>query len=107
MGIRAIKLSRRAVLAASALAAGTLVGCQSTGQQSAPPGVARGDHKSPASPAFAQVEAGRQLTSGSGRMHPQMAMQHQSGMMAPGMVMASNQVNQHGTPVMGSGGMAY
>jgi len=106
MGMRAFKLSRRAVLAASALAAGTLVGCQSTGQQFAQPGVARGDHKSPTSPAFAQVEAGRQLTN-SGRMSPQMAIQNQPTMMSPSMVMASNQTGNQGMPVMGSGGMVY
>lgn len=87
------------MLAAVGLAAGTLVGCQSTGQQFAQPGVARGDLKSPVSPAFAQIEAGRQMTNGSGRMSPQMVMQQP--------MMASHHANQRGIPALGSGGIVY
>ncbi len=99
MGMHAFKRSRRAMLAAVGLAAGTLVGCQSTGQQFAQPGVARGDLKSPVSPAFAQIEAGRQMTNGSGRMSPQMVMQQP--------MMASHHANQRGIPALGSGGIVY
>jgi hypothetical protein len=100
MLIRALKVRRRAFLAAGAFAAATLAGCQS-GQQFARPGVAHGDTGPAAnSPAFAQIEKGQNLAGG--RMSAPMT----NGMAAtsPGMTMPQYQMAA-GQPMMGSGGM--
>src|SRR5262245_37749161 len=117
MRIRAMRLSRRTLLAAGALAAGALTGCTTTSPspQFSQPGVARGDSsKILGSPAFAQVAAGQQLPSSTlvaSRTIPSSGMTagiaSTPGIMSPGMAMPSYQTAMGSPQVLGSGGMVY
>jgi hypothetical protein len=107
MRIRPLKLKRRAILAAGALAVGVLGGCQMPGQQFAQPGVARGDTGA-VSPAFAQVNAGQRMAQQTA-MAGQMSMPMNSGMtmMQPSMTAMQPQMMASGQQMMGSGGMVH
>jgi hypothetical protein len=97
------RFMRRSLAAAGVLTAGLLSGCQTGGANYAHTGVARGDAAGsmPTSPAFAQINAGRNLpmTPATGGM-----MMSSNGSMA---AMPSNPMVASGQPVMGSGGMVY
>jgi hypothetical protein len=107
MQIRAKRL-RRAAMAAGAVAAAGLAGCQSAGTHFAQGGVARGETYANSS-AVAQKQSSQQMMIAPGTASGQTMMTAgQPGMMIPGQPLPANQtMMMSGPPMVGSGGTVY